>query len=186
MRKLLVCLMVFTMLAGCIPACLADSPFPSLIRPQERASEPAADDDTLIRAALQTLRAAWQKEYSSGKYYCSGEHLIDIRGTRLIRIKKTLEEREAKTFSDIACIIEFLMYDDYYATEVSGHGVGYYDVSLTRNCVVVHRSGYMESVSRSPLILYSGRTYVYDYTPLVEEVIDFRDRYNQVFTFTVH
>ena len=52
------------------------------------------------------------------------------------------------------------------------------------NTVVVYRSGLM-SVKTSPISQYRTRTYVSDFSTFIEEVVDYRDQYNQVFTFTV-
>ena len=183
MRKTLCFIVILALLLGSLPACLADSPFPSMIQSPKKTAE--TSDDALVTAALQALRAAWQKEYASSGHYCAGEHLIDIRGTRLIRIKKSLAESEAKYFGDISCIVEFLMYDDYYGMQGAAHLVGYYDQSFTLNTVTVHRNGMLEAVKQSPLRLYTSRTYNYDFSAFVEEVVDFGDKYNQVMTFTV-
>ena len=185
MRKILSCIMVLMLLSNGLAVCSASPLFPSMVGSPQATEAPAANDDTLIRAALRTLESAWRKEYNTANHYSAGEHLVDIRGTRLIRIKDSLEEREEKYFGDISCVIEFLMYDDYYGMDGSGHNVGYYDVSQQLCYVVVHRNGIYEAVKMSPFRLYSSRTYIQDFSSFVEEVIDYRDLFNQVFTFTV-
>ena len=170
---LLLCLGTITALAG--PA------FPGMIETPGAAVAPVSDD-AVIRQALSALRSAWQQEYL-GQHYCAGEHRLDIRGTRVIRVKSELAEREAKYFGDVACMVEFLIYNDYFAAEQPGPGVGYDDAVQRLNTVVVYRSGLMQAVALSPIESYRSRTYSNDYTGFIEEVVDYGGQYNQVFTF---
>ena len=184
MRKLVSCLIIVIILTGYAAVGSAGPLFPGML-PQQETTPAVQDDDALIRAAVQTLKGAWQKEYSTSNHYSAGEYMVDIRATRLIRIKEDLEEREAKYFGDVSCIIEFLMYDDYYGVDGAGHGVGYHDVSQMLNSVIVHKNGILEAVKASMIRQYSARTYIYDYIFFIKEVIDCGDTYNQVLTFTV-
>ena len=181
MRKLILCLMMAALLAGYVSAGSVDPVFPDMLPLYEKAV--SLDDDAIIRAAVQTLKSAWQKEYTTGYRETPGEYVVDIRATRLVRIKDELEEREAKYFGDISCIIEFLIYDDYLGG--AGHGAGYHDMSRMFCSVAVHRGGFLEAEKVSPFSMYTSRTYNYDYSSFIEEVVDYADQYNQVLTFTV-
>ena len=183
MKPMLAILITLTILVCCAGYVSADPVFPATPVPHTDSALPLPRS-SLIDMALVTLRSAWQKEYSNSKWYPAGEYIVDIRGTRLIRIKDQLEEREAKYFGDISCVIEFLLYDDSYSMDGPGHNAGYHDVSMQNCAVVVYRSGLM-SVKPSPIAQYRARTYINDYSTFIEEVVDYRDQYNQVFTFTV-
>ncbi len=184
MRKLMSCLLIMIAIMGSMAA-YAGPAFPAMLPQQESTASAVPDDDALIRAAVQTLRGAWQKEYAPANYYSAGIYTLDIRATQLIRIRSELAEREAKYFGDIDCIIEFLVYDDSLSMNGGGHGVGYHDVSRILYTVVVHRGGTLEAVKTSPIRLYASRTYEHDYSTFIEEVVDYGDQYNQVFDFVV-
>ncbi len=185
MKPMLAILMTLTILVCCAGPAFAGFAFPATPAPKNVSETTVRSDDSLIRAALSSLRSAWQKEYSNSKWYPAGEYVVDIRGTRLIRIKDELAEREAKYFGDISCLIEFLMYDDSYGMDGPGHNAGYHDISMQNYTVVVYRSGLMSSVKMSPIQTYRSRTYISNFSTFIEEVVDYRDQYNQVFTFTV-
>ena len=142
MRKLILCLTIVILMTGYALAGSADPAFPDML-PQQDTSAAGRDDDALIKAAVQTLKSAWQKEYATCYKDIPGEYLVNIRDTRLIRIRDELEEREAKHFGDISCVIEFLLYDDYLGG--AGHRAGYHDVSRMFCSVAVHRNGVLEA-----------------------------------------
>ena len=143
------------------------------------------DYDALITRALSMLKAAWQEELA--RYDNPGKaYYVDIRGVRVIRIKEDLPERETEVFGGIKYLIEFLYYDDYMSCPAgftSGHNVGYLDYSgAFANTFAVDDEGNM--VPKPSLIRsYASRTYEADYSLFIEEVIDFRDQYNQVIEF---
>lgn len=184
MKSMLAILITLTILVCCAGPAFAGFAFPATPAPKNVSETTVRSDDSLIRAALSSLHSAWQTEFSNPKRYPAGEYVVDIRGTRLIRIKDELAEREAKYFGGISCVIEFLLYDDLLSMDGPGHNAGYRDVSLQNCSVVVYRSGLM-SVKTSPISQYRTRTYVSDFSTFIEEVVDYRDQYNQVFTFTV-
>lgn len=184
MKSMLAILITLTILVCCAGPAFAGFAFPATPAPKNVSETAVRPDDSLIRAALSSLRSAWQTEFSNPKRYPAGEYVVDIRGTRLIRIKDELAEREEKYFGGISCVIEFLLYDDLLSMDGPGHNAGYRDVSLQNCAVVVYRSGLM-SVKTSPISQYRTRTYVSDFSTFIEEVVDYRDQYNQVFTFTV-
>ena len=177
MKSMLAILITLTILVCCAGPAFAGFAFPATPAPKNVSETTVRPDDSLIRAALSSLRSAWQTEFSNPKQY-------PARGTRLIRIKDELAEREEKYFGGISCVIEFLLYDDLMSMDGPGHNAGYRDVSLQNCAVVVYRSGLM-SVKPSPIAQYRARTYINDYSTFIEEVVDYRDQYNQVFTFTV-
>ena len=108
-----------------------------------------------------------------------------LHGGTASRVREELAEKEAKYFGDISCVIEFLLYDDMLSSSGPGHNAGYHDVSLQNYSVVVYRSGLVSTSKSSPITLYRSRTYESDYSSFIEEVVDYRDQYNQVFTFIV-
>ena len=184
MRSFVAVILAMTLL---VCAAAAEGPsFPGMIELiTETPESPAGSDDALIRSALSALRSHMRNEYTPAKGFQTGIYTVDIRSTRLIRIKADLPEREAKYFSNIACVIEFLMYDDYYSLSGGGHRTGYHDISMMNNCCTVSRAGVVSAVSLSPIRTYVSRTYETDYSTFIEEVVDYGAQYNQVFSFIV-
>lgn len=143
------------------------------------------DYTLLVTQALGVLKSYWEEEYGR----CSSPgvtYLLDIRGVRIIKLKKDLAERESNLFGDVEYIIEFLYYNDYYSSSIfgnSGHNVGYLDIfTPTSEAVMVHYDGSMK-LQVHPIQMYMSRYKELDYSLFIEEVVDLRDQYNQIIQF---
>lgn len=140
--------------------------------------------DGLVADAFEVLKAGWQEEYE--KYAVPGmTYSLDIRGVRVIRIKDSLEQREAAYFGDVQYVVEFLFYDDYYCcpSGLAGSNAGYLAYSGFRYSVVVDRKGQM-SLAMDPFRLYSTRTYTFDFSLFIDEVTDYGTKYNRMIEFS--
>lgn len=140
----------------------------------------------LVDQAIQVLCDAWNDIYWE-EDYPDKEYLLDIRSTRIICIKDTLEEKQEEFFGDMEYVIEFLLYSDYMAAgeNTSGLNVGYYDSIGMNDNVVVYKDGHMECQSRV-LSNYRSRTYETDYSTFIDRVIDLHEQYNQEIHFKGH
>ena len=161
MRKVICCLLIATLLLHCVGAFAAE---------------------TVADQAQQALLAFWTEEYKKDYYEGHTGHL-EIKNTRVITIAQNVssnyneasDKKAQEYFGDVAYVVEFLILSDYLMTEPYYSFVGIYDH------VIVHRDGTME-VSRNPFDLYRTRTYLTDFTGIIEEIDDLRDAYNGVFS----
>ena len=136
-------------------------------------SEPA-----LIETAINALKSTWlEKAYNVS---ISDHGYLEIVHARITYIKEHTDREWAQQnasdlFSDVYCIVEFVLLSDYY-----GSAPYYMDVNLYNN-VVISRDGTVSVKQVSPFKIYSGRTYSYDYSDLIESIHDFGSEYNAVF-----
>ena len=144
------------------------------------------DYDVIITQALAVLKDGWKEEFA--KYSQPGiTYYVDIRGVRVVRIKDNLEGKASEPFGNLKYLVEFLLYDDYFSSGSSlksGHNVGYLDLSGVNCVVTVDLDDNMALTMTNPLRIYSSRTFNYDYSAIIEEVIDLHDRYNQLIEFS--
>ncbi len=198
MKRLLILLLGLILL---FPACsLGDDPDLSKMTSEELTDLQARiqaeldsrhdDYDEIVTKALSVLKKGWKEEYAKSNkpgmtFY------IDIRGVRIVRIRDDLGEKEAKYFEGIKYLVDFLLYDDYISCGTfsangavgSGYNVGYLDYSGVKNVVTVDHDGNMVLAQTSPLRMYRAKTYECDFSTIIEEVIDFHEKYNQLMEF---
>ena len=153
--------------------------------------ETAADNgeyDELVLPAVELILDAWREIYRDperAEVYAGHSGYLEIKNTRVIRIQD--EPRSARNetgepdratdfFGDIAYIVEFIIYSDYYSSEP------YYIYTETCSCILVHRDGQYELFKwRTPLELYSSRVFEYNYSRIIEEIVDLNGAYNAVY-----
>lgn len=135
----------------------------------------------MVEDAINVLAETWNDIYSDEDFFPNPEYLLDIRNTRIICIKETLDEKQAEYFGDVEYVIEFILFDEYIPTGVSG----YYGYSGINDNVVVYKDGSMECTSRF-LNGYRSRTFDADFSTFIDRVIDLREQYNQVIRFRDH
>jgi len=154
------------------------------------ASEPAPENDAqyteMVNEAIEVLADRWNDEYWT-EDYPEREYILDIRSTRIIRIRENLTEEQNEILNGAKYIIDFLLYDDYlnYGDIPSGQGIGYYTQSGVNNNVVVLADGSMVCMSKV-LDMYRARFFEIDFRPIIEQVIDLHEQYNQVIRFQNH
>ncbi len=123
-------------------------------------------DETVLQA-VRELKEAWKQEYATKSANADG--YFEIKNTRVIHIK----DNSVPQFENVACIVEFVLYTDYYGSAPYYWNVGYMD------SVTVYKDGTMEVNSMNPLKIYSGKTYSYDFSGFVAAVSDHGSEYNQ-------
>ena len=140
----------------------------------------------IAEAAIEVLAEHWNDKYWD-KEFPDKEYVLDIRSTRIIKIKDEMEEREEDYFGDVQYIVEFLFYDDYmsYGSISGGQNIGYYQTTGIDNNIVVYDDGSLECMSNF-IRLYTSKTYNMDYSTFIDQVIDLHERYNQVIRFKDH
>jgi len=137
--------------------------------------------EEMVEEAINVLAEAWNDIYSHEEFYPNPDYLLDIRNTRIVCIKDMLDEKQAEYFGDVKYIIEFILFDEYIPTGVSG----YYGYSGMNDNVLVYKDGSMECTSRF-LNGYRSRTFDVDFSTFIDQVIDLREEYNQVIRFRDH
>ena len=173
MRKALIMMLTLALsLACCLPASAA----PFVL--------PWGTPDQAARIARDALIARWKTIYTDERTQSMFEGhtgYLEVRGTRVFCVAAEpagaegddrLQSTVDNYFGDVAYIVEFSILADYFGTEP------YYFHPGTENTVVLYRSG--EIAIRDPFRLYAGRTYSWDFTGIIDDVIDFRGDFNGV------
>ena len=162
------------------------------------ASEPAEKIDPqltdMVNEAIEVLAERWDENYWESEYP-DKEYLLDIRSTRVVCIRDSFDEEQndiiaevrEELFGEVQCIIEFLLYTDFFSIGEfeSGQNVGYYPNLMAYDNVVVYKDGSMECVSEY-LQRYRSRTFTVDFSTVIDQVIDLHEEYNQVIHFQNH
>ena len=172
MKKLLSALLLLALLLS-VQTCLAEN--------KEKPASPAAggEYDEIVLPAIEALKDAWREIY--GEYpdmYLGHTGYLEIKNTRILRIREDLsgaKEAAETLFGDVDCLVEFMLYTDYYGSEPYYAGVGMYD------CVALRRDGAVKALSKNPLEFYRSRTYDADYSGIIEEIIDLNGEYNAAY-----
>ena len=120
----------------------------------------------MLLKARNVLINAWEEIYKDSRTESDG--YFQIKNTRLITFKKNTN----KYFSDVAYIVEFVVFSDYYGSAPYYANAGFMD------SVVVYRNGTMEANQNNLLKMYSSKTFSYDYSEFLEQIKDYADAYN--------
>ncbi len=153
------------------------------VRIREELNSRPDEHGQMIAEALEVLKAGWKKEYD--EHAVPGTAcILDIRGVRVVELKKELEEQESKVFGDTRYIVEFLFYDDFRSafSGFSGHNAGYTDMSLLNDSVLVDGQNNM-TLATGLIRRYALKAAETDYSSFIEKVTDYRDRYNRMIEF---
>ncbi|MBR3403561.1 MAG: hypothetical protein IKG67_15120 [Parasporobacterium sp.] len=168
---------------------LASVPFTVFASPadtDDNAGEQKSEYTEMVNEAIRVLADRWNDEYWT-EDYPEREYILDIRSTRIICIRENLTEEQDEILNGAKYIIDFLLYDDYlnYGDIPSGQGIGYYTQSGVNNNVVVLADGSMVCMSKV-LDMYRARFFEIDFRPIIEQVIDLHEQFNQVVHFKNH
>ena len=122
--------------------------------------------ENYIKDATKAITDFWKSEYDS--ISISNNHL-EIKNTRIITIK----ENNNDYFSDIECIVEFVLFSNYLNT------APYYTNAGTNDCVIFYKDGSIE-VSPNYFNLYRRRTYISDFSDVIDAIYDFDSHFNKI------
>ena len=119
-----------------------------------------------VDSAVEALKEAWTAYYQDCPVDTDG--YLQIVNTRVV----TLKENHVPDMRNVAYIVEFVLYADYY-------GAAPYYVAATgvMDTVTVYKDGTV-SVGSNPLKAYSSKTYSWDYSSFVESTEDLGDAHN--------
>lgn len=140
-------------------------------------------EDKLVTQAIDNLKDYWREgSYATGMYESNDKRgYLEILNTCVTYIKRDFStQTEYATepesmFSNVYCVIDFVLLSDYFGS------APYYSDICMNNCVVVYLDGTME-VSRKPLFdLYRSRSFVSDFSPMIESVHNLGSAYDAVF-----
>ena len=152
--------------------------------------EAERDDDVTeyVSAALSArdaLLREWRGEYAQEMYEGHSGYL-EIRSTRVFRIAEEpvshadqrQDEIAQQVFGDVKYVVEFVLFSDYQATEP------YYFWAGLKDHVTVSPYG-GTTVTQNPFNLYRGRTYMGDFTGIIEDTVDLGYALNGVYRLRV-
>ena len=123
--------------------------------------------DKIINKAIDLVMEAWTEEYEKNNF--DGDGTVQITNTRLVVIQES-DGKHAEYFKDIAYIVEFVIFSDYYGTAPY-----YVDVGIN-NCVIVYKDGTMKATTNWIKAVF-GVTFSYP-TDHMDKVIDCGSEYN--------
>ena len=149
---------------------------------------PEGESDPAFLSALVQKAQEVLADYYKGYYWDDDnpdtENTLDIRNTRVICVKEDLDEvqeeyissAQEEVFGDVRYVVEFLEYMDMPGSTISLPGT---------DSVVVYDDGtmrYIYSIFRT----YASRVFSYDFSTIIDQVIDLHEEYNQVIRFQDH
>ena len=124
------------------------------------------EKDVTITRAVDALKASWSEYYRDSAVENDG--YLQIANTRRIVFK----ENTVKDMKNIAYVVEFLLYTDYY-----GSAPYYVQTTGIMDTVIVYKDGTLE-VGSNPLKAYSSQYYSWDFSAFVESVENLGNQYN--------
>ena len=120
----------------------------------------------IIVSAVDELKAHWKTLYDASSRHT--DRYFEIKNTRVI----TLKGNDVERFSDVAYLIEFVLYTDYMGSSP------YYEYTDQANTVIVYKSGYMEVANMNPIKTHRFNTFDYDISGYIKAIDDYHDKYN--------
>lgn len=126
--------------------------------------------DAMIKEAIGELKDHWKDLYDEDEDSdLDPDRYFEIKNTRVITLKDNdIEEFDLK---DIAYIVEFEIYTDYFGS------APYYVNPGMHNNIVVYKDGDMK-VQSSVINKYRNITYNTDYSDFIESIDDCHGAYN--------
>ena len=132
--------------------------------------------DERVTEAIETVSEFWDDYYEKNEFE---NKYLKIINTRIVNIKNNFSDEVIRDdlIEDIDYIVEFELLSSYpYGA------TPYYINTGTNNCVVVNKDGTV-NVQKSPLFLYSARTFTTDFSQIIESIEDFDSQYDQTIKF---
>ena len=136
------------------------------------------EEDIMVRSAVELLKQSWKADYEKSPVSQNG--YLEILHTRISYIREDFAAQDfsknasASMFENVYCVIDFVLLTD------QGSAPYYVDQGY-RNQVVVLRNGEMQLASQSIFRLYTGRTYNFDLSGIIETVRSLGGQYNAVY-----
>lgn len=128
-----------------------------------------AGHDQVLTDAVSAVKDYWQAMYDESTAETDG--YFEIKNTRLI----TIGENELREFENVAYLVEFVLYTDYFGT------APYHDNACAYDTVIVYKDGTME-VTSNRIWHYRTTTYETDYSAFIAAIDDYHDTYNCIET----
>ena len=130
--------------------------------------------DAVICRAMDVLVDSWSEIYE--KTPDITDRYLEIKNTRVIKIKENPNEKFAEIFGDkeIDYIVEFILYSNYFDS------APYYSNIGREDCVVFFSDGEIDMI-QNPLNRYRNTTYNSDFSDIIESIADLGPAYNHVF-----
>lgn len=132
--------------------------------------------DKRVLEAIDVVSEFWDNYYDEYEFE---DKYLKIINTRIVNINNNFSDEVLRgdLIEDIDYIVEFELLSSYpYGA------IPYYINTGTNNCVVVYKDGTV-NVQKSPLFLYSARTFSTDFSPIIESIEDFDSQYDQTIKF---
>ena len=157
MKRFFVLLLAVVMLLALVSCSKAE--------PEE--SKKKLEHHEMVTDAIKLLKEHWQEFYEESEV--ETDRYFEIKNTRVITLKDN--DIEFANIQDIAYIVEFVIYSDYWGSAPYYSNAGLYDE------VVVYKDGEMEM---GPNIIrqYRNKTYNTDFSDFIASVDDYGDAYN--------
>ena len=186
MKKLL-CLLI-TLLLMTVPA-LAEIDLSSMSPDElqrlitQAQTQLELSEDKLVTQAIDRLKDYWREgSYAAGIYESNDKRgYLEIVNTCVTYVKRDFATQTEyanepeSMFRNVYCVIDFVLLSDYFSS------APYYSEICMNNCVIVYLDGSME-VSRKPIFdLYRSRSFVSDFSPIIESVHNLGSAYDVVF-----
>lgn len=140
----------------------------SLVACGSAKNEVKEEHKDILSKAVEELKNYWKQSYDED--VANGgetDRYFEIKNTRVI----TVGVNSVEDFVDVAYVIEFDIYSDYFAT------APYYQNAQAHNNVVVSRNGEME-VASNVIKTYKAKMPNASLTNFIEAIDDYHDAYN--------
>lgn len=143
------------------------------------AQQPADEYAELMNDAIAALTDAWREEYREhADFYSVG--YLEIKNARVVSINDDLSQLDPLLkgdtyFSDVDCIVEFMLLDNYMNT------APYYASSGLLSNVVFYTDGSWDVPKMSYFDSYRARTFNTDFSGIIKSIVDLGCAYNAVF-----
>lgn len=126
-----------------------------------------------VNKAIDEVKTTWEKRYAEMHEQTNTTGYLEIKNTRIIKINSVDESVEgADFFKDIDCIVEFVLFSDYFGT------APYYPNISLMDSVAIYKDGTCKMVEMRQ---YIAKNYDYKLSAIKYEVVDLEDKFNQKF-----
>ena len=132
-------------------------------------------DEEMIAGAMKILALTWAVSVESAPGYEDVPLTVKVVNTRLIRLKEDLTasgEKGMEMFGNRLYLVKFELLSNYFGPDQYLSNIGRYDM------VSVDKNGHMKAEERDLFELYRNRYYIYDYSDIIAEVVDYGSAYN--------
>lgn len=130
--------------------------------------------DEQVEEALELVTEAWEEEYEDlAERGIDVGDSIKIVNTQVVVLEKNAFADMGEPFEGAELIVEFEILSDCY-----GYNCDYYANDILMDTVVFYEDGSSEVLQVDLLKIYSHKTFNYDYSDIIDEVIDLGDAYN--------